>query len=110
MHLFPQVQRYPPEKEIQNMAYMFIRSTVQDYEAWKSVFDSMSDLRRRNGEKSYRILRQDNGSNELVALFEWDSLDNARSYAASPELKEAMQRAGVIGKPEILFLEEAARG
>jgi heme-degrading monooxygenase HmoA len=92
------------------MAYMFVRHNVQDYEAWKSVFDSVSDLRRRNGEKSYQILRQDNDSNSLVALFEWDNLDNARRYAASAELKEAMQRAGVTGKPEILFLEEAARG
>jgi hypothetical protein len=40
------------------------------------------DLRKRNGEKSCQILRQENGSNKLVALFEWDSLDNARKYAA----------------------------
>jgi heme-degrading monooxygenase HmoA len=92
------------------MAFMFVRHSVQDYEAWKSIFDSAGDLRRRYGERSYQILRQENGSNNLVALFEWDSLDNAREYAASPELKEAMQRAGVTGKPEILFLEEAARG
>jgi antibiotic biosynthesis monooxygenase (ABM) superfamily enzyme len=92
------------------MAYMFVRHSVQDYEAWKSVFDSVSDLRKRSGEKSYQILRQDNGSSSLIALFQWDNLDNARKYAASPELKEAMQRAGVSGKPEILFLEEAARG
>jgi heme-degrading monooxygenase HmoA len=92
------------------MAYMFVKHSVKDYDAWKAVFDSVSDLRRRNGEKSYQILRQDNGSNGLVALFEWDSLDNARQYASSPELKEAMERAGVSGKPEILFLEEAARG
>jgi heme-degrading monooxygenase HmoA len=92
------------------MAYMFVRHSVQDYETWKSVFDSVSDLRKSYGEKSYQILREDNGSNSLAALFEWDSLDNARKYAASPELKEAMQRAGVTGKPEISFLEEAARG
>ena len=92
------------------MAYMFVRHNVRDYEAWKSVFDSASDLRKRNGEKSYQILRQGNGSKELVALFAWDSLDNARKYAASAELKAAMERAGVVGKPEILFLEEAARG
>ncbi|MFC2036449.1 antibiotic biosynthesis monooxygenase [Chloroflexota bacterium] len=92
------------------MAYMFVRHSVQDYEAWKSVFDSVGDLRRRHGERSYQILRQDNGSNNVVALFEWDNLDNARKYAASPELKEAMEKAGVAGKPEILFLEEAARG
>lgn len=92
------------------MAYMFVRHSVQDYEAWKSVFDSVSDLRRRNGEQSYQIMRQDNGSTSLIALFQWDNLDNARKYAASAELKEAMERAGVTSKPEILFLEEAARG
>jgi quinol monooxygenase YgiN len=92
------------------MAYMFVRHSVRDYEAWKSVFDSVSDLRASNGEKSYQIMRQGNGSNELFVLFEWDNLDNARKYAASPELKAAMERAGVSGKPEISFLEEAARG
>jgi antibiotic biosynthesis monooxygenase (ABM) superfamily enzyme len=92
------------------MAYMLVRHNVKDYTAWKSVFDSVSDLRKRNGEKAYQILRQGNGSNELVALFKWDNLDHARKYAASPELKAAMERAGVIGKPEILFLEEAAKG
>lgn len=92
------------------MAYMFIRHSVKDYDAWKSVFDSVSDLRKRNGEKSYQILREDNGSSKVYALFEWDSLDNARKYAASPELKAAMERAGVTGKPEIFFLEESAQG
>jgi hypothetical protein len=92
------------------MAYMFVRHKVKDYEAWKSVFDSVSDLRRRNGEKAYQILRQDNGSSEIFAMFKWDSMDNARKYASSPELKAAMERAGVVGKPDIYFLEEAARG
>ena len=92
------------------MAYMFVRHTVKDLDAWKSVFDSVDDLRRRNGERSYRILSEGNGSNEIFALFEWDSLDNARKYASSPELRAAMERAGVVGKPDIYFLEEAARG
>jgi antibiotic biosynthesis monooxygenase (ABM) superfamily enzyme len=92
------------------MAYMFVRQNVRDYEAWKSAFDSAKDLRKRAGEKSYQILRQGNGSNEVVALFAWDNLENARKYASSPELKAAMEKAGVTGKPEILFLEESARG
>jgi heme-degrading monooxygenase HmoA len=92
------------------MATMFARATVQDYEAWKSVFDSMSGLRKKYGEESYRILRSENGSTELFVLFEWDNLENARRYATSSELREAMQRAGFIEKPEFFFLEEADRG
>ena len=92
------------------MTYMYARHSVKDYDAWKSIFDSVSDLRRGAGERSYQILREGNGSNSLILLFEWDSLENAQAYASSPELKEAMERAGVTGPPEILFLEEAARG
>jgi heme-degrading monooxygenase HmoA len=89
---------------------MFIRGNVQDYKTWKSVFDSKNDLRRRYGQQSHQILRPENGSNEVDILFVWDDLDNARRFASSAELKETMQEAGVVGKPEILFLEEAARG
>lgn len=92
------------------MATMFARGAVQDYEAWKSVFDSMSGLRKKYGEESYRILRQENGSTELFVLFEWDNLENARRYATSSELREAMQRAGFTEKPEFFFLEETDRG
>ena len=45
--------------------------------------------------------------NSLTLVFEWDSLDNARKYAQSPELKAAMEKAGVVGPPEIFFLNEA---
>ena len=92
------------------MAYMLIRGSVKDYEAWKSVFVSANDMRTRFGQKSYQILREGDGSNDSVVLFQWDNLDNARRFAASSELKEVMQRAGVIGKPEFWFLEEVARG
>jgi heme-degrading monooxygenase HmoA len=95
---------------MQKMAYMLVRHKVKDYEAWKSAFDSKLDLRKRYGEKSYEILREDKSPNELVALFGWDSLENARKYAKSAELKEAMADAGVIGKPDIAFLEQAAQG
>jgi hypothetical protein len=40
-------------------------------------------------------------------MFEWDSLENAQKYAQSPELKAAMERAGVEGPPDISFLNEA---
>jgi heme-degrading monooxygenase HmoA len=110
VHLVPEFAHIYQKRRYRKMAYMSVRHSVQDYKTWKSAFDSNSDLRKKNGEKSYRILRPENGANDVVILFEWDNLDNARKFASSPELKEAMQRAGVTGRPEILFLEEAAQG
>ena len=88
------------------MVYMLAQHKVEDFANWKEVFDSLVDLRKKNGEKSAQILHDADNPNSLTLLFEWDNLNNARQYAQSPELKAAMQRAGVAGPPTISFLTE----
>jgi hypothetical protein len=92
------------------MAHMFIKHKVKDYPAWKKVFDGFIEKRKAGGEKSYQILHPDSEANNLLAIFEWDNLDNARKFAGSAELKETMGNAGVIDQPEVYFLEEYAAG
>jgi hypothetical protein len=41
-----------------------------------------------------------------MILFEWDTLENARNFSQSQDLKDKMQEAGVIGTPEIRYLEQ----
>lgn len=89
------------------MATMLVHHKVEDFTAWKSVYDSVADLRASNGELSDKIYKDASDPNSLTLVFEWDSLDNARKYAQSPELKAAMEKAGVVGPPEIFFLNEA---
>jgi heme-degrading monooxygenase HmoA len=89
------------------MASMLVQHQVKDYTAWKKVYDSVKDLRTSNGELSDKIYRDASDPNQLTVIFEWDSLENAKKYANSPELKAAMERAGVEGKPSIFFLNEA---
>ena len=85
---------------------------VEDYARWKTEFESGSgiDMRKEAGEKAYQIFHTDDDSNNLAILFEWDSLDNARKFMESNELREKMQKGGVIGEPEIRFLEEVEKG
>ena len=54
-------------------------------------------------------LRNADNPNEIVVIFEWDSLENARRFAQSEDLKKTMQRAGVIDKPDVYLLEEIER-
>ena len=54
-------------------------------------------------------MRNANDPNELVILFEWDSLENARRFANADDLREAMQQAGVADQPDVYFLEEIER-
>lgn len=88
------------------MAYMLVQHKVKDFGEWKKVFDSVLDLRTSNGELSYDIYRDESDPNNIFAMFKWDSIENAQKYAGSPELKEAMENAGVAGPPNISFLNE----
>jgi hypothetical protein len=92
------------------MAHLFVRHKVKDYPAWKKVFDGFIGTRRSGGEKNYQIFHPDNEANNVLALFEWDNIENAKKFAHSSELKEAMGNAGVVEQPEIYFLEEYSQG
>ena len=95
-------------QEDSGRAHLVVQHQVEDFAKWKGVFDSVIELRRSNGEVSAQVLQTDGDENSILAIFEWESLEKARAYAASPELKEAMARAGVVGRPEITFMNAAA--
>ncbi|HID53443.1 MAG TPA: cyclase [Anaerolineae bacterium] len=86
--------------------YVIAHHQVEDFAKWKAVFDSVADLRRANGETSAQILHAADDPNSLTLIFGWDSIENARSYTQSPELKAAMQKAGVTGPPTFYFVTD----
>ena len=92
------------------MAHVLVRHRVKNYPAWKTVFDGAIKMRKTSGEKSYQILQPESDPNDLILLFEWDSLLNAKKFLESPELRAAMKQSGVIDEPEVHFLKEAGRG
>jgi len=88
------------------MASMLVQHNVKDFAEWKKVYDSVANLRANNGELSDQIYRDASDPNSLTVVFKWDSLANAQKYAQSPELKAAMEKAGIEGSPSIYFLNE----
>ena len=92
-----------------SMQHVLIIHEVEDYPAWKAVFDQAADIRKRAGEISYQLLRYDNDGNNIVHFSEWSSLDNARRFFESKELIEIRKKAGVKA-PEFIYLHEIERG
>jgi heme-degrading monooxygenase HmoA len=88
------------------MAHLLIRHNVEDYAKWKPFFDQNDKARRASGGGDYQLFRGASDPNEIVVLFEWDNLRNAQRFAESSDLREVMQRAGVIGRPDVFFLNE----
>lgn len=90
------------------MTNLLVHHKVEDYGKWKPVFDEHGSFRNESGSNGGRVFRSADNPNELFILFEWDSVENAQKFAQSDSLKEAMQKAGVVGIPEVYFVEEVA--
>jgi quinol monooxygenase YgiN len=65
----------------------------------------MDPARRQFGQTGYSVFRSAFDPLELTVHTQWPSLEQARAYAISPDLKNAMQKAGVVSQPEVAFLE-----
>ncbi|MBN1967641.1 MAG: antibiotic biosynthesis monooxygenase [Anaerolineae bacterium] len=88
------------------MAYLLVQHHVEDYARWRKVFDEHDAMRRAHGAEEYQIFRDQDDPNHITMLFQWDSPEHARQFAESDDLREAMQHAGVTGRPVASFLEE----
>ena len=86
--------------------YVLVRLKVEEYAKWKPVFDEVGAARKAASSKGGYVFRNIDDSNEVVVLLEFEDLGKTRQFVQSEELKQAMQRAGVIDKPGIYFLEE----
>jgi heme-degrading monooxygenase HmoA len=89
------------------MVHMIIRHKVADYFRWKEAFDAHLNTRKAAGETDYRVLQSVDDPREVTIFLGWDSLERARRFAGSEDLKQAMQKAGVVGDPDVRFLEDA---
>ncbi len=88
------------------MLHMMIRHQVENFDSWYPVFENHRSAREEAGLRDAYLLRDTNDPARVVILFEAEDADRAKAFADSPELREAMTQAGVVGAPEISFLDE----
>lgn len=87
------------------MVTIDIRHKVENFEEWKRAFDAGRPIRRASGEIACRVYTVHGSPSDVMVSVDWDSLDRARAFLASPKLHEAMAKAGVREMPHILILE-----
>ena len=58
---------------------MLVRHNVGDFGKWKPLYDEHTAVRKDNGSKSAHLFRNADNPNEILILFEWESLDKAKS-------------------------------
>ena len=87
------------------MVHMLVRHKVADFAKWKPVYDAHGSARQNAGLKEEHLLRNVDDPNEVILLFSAEDLEKAKTFAASDDLRQAMQKAGVSDKPEVYFLK-----
>lgn len=90
------------------MPSIIVRHKVKDYDAWKAVFDDHTPTRREAGSKGGTVYRLTGDPSEVMIVLEWSDLRSAEEFIATKDLKETMERAGVIDEPDVWFIEPAA--
>jgi hypothetical protein len=86
------------------MPYLLVRHKVADFAKWKPAYDAHLGARQKAGLKEAHLLRNTENPNEVVLLFEAKDIQKAKEFAGSSDLREVMQNAGVIDKPDIYTL------
>lgn len=89
------------------MVRMFVRHRVADYAAWREVYDGIDQERRGLGVTDHAVYQALGDPNDVTAWHDFSDRQAAESFASSPQLREAMQRAGVQGHPDIWFTTAA---
>lgn len=89
------------------MIYVLVRFTVEDLPKWKITFEEAAGLRKSFGSMGVRAFSKADSPNEVFVLGEYADTEKAMQMFQSQEFREATQRAGVKGPPEVTFLNEA---
>jgi len=88
------------------MPYVMISHKVANYAKWKRVVNAFADFRKASGEKCFYACRDSKKPNEVMVWCEWDTTARMKKFMNSDELRQAMGKAGVVGKPAISFFDK----
>jgi hypothetical protein len=85
--------------------YLLCRNRVQDFDAWRVVFDANWEAAHAAGLKLVHLWREVGDPNNVFFLFEIESIDRATAFMATPEAAEAGRVSGVVDG-EYHFVED----
>ncbi len=86
------------------MIRMYVRHTVTDFDTWKRGYDAFDAQRRELGVRGDAIFCGAESITDVTVWHDFDDLSAAQAFLDTPELRTAMETAGVVGEPHIWFV------
>lgn len=89
---------------------VLIKEKVKDHAKWQSALEGNmgQDLIKKSGMTSYQCYHSEEDPNQIFTMLEWKSSSDAHRYFQDCEqqIQTWRQEAGVVGQPDIFYLEE----
>lgn len=82
---------------------------VEDYDRWWRFYNDDTADRKIHGSIECFIHRNKEYANELILLYNWDTMENAKKFFESEDVKTKLKGAGVTGEPLVVYLDEVER-
>jgi hypothetical protein len=82
-------------------ATLAVRHNVQDYAAWRKVYDELQPLRTQYGCTGQRVMQVPDNANDLFITHDFPTAEQAGGFAHDPALRAGMDQAGVVGAQRI---------
>jgi hypothetical protein len=89
------------------MTTLFVRHQAADYAAWRQAYDAFQPKARTLGVLADAVYQTADDPNEVTVTHDFATLEAARAFAGSQELRSTMHDAGVVGAPTIWFAQRA---
>src|ERR1700680_3386190 len=80
---------------------LFVRHEVNDYAAWRKVYNDFGKIGRKLGVTAQAVYRSAESPNDITVTHDFKSMEQARAFVASPDLKAAMDKSGIKGTPQV---------
>lgn len=90
------------------MVRLFVRHTIEDFNAWKAVYDEFEHARLDAGISNSAVYQDVDDAKVLTTADDFATIEDAEAFVLSESLKSGTRRAGVVGEPQIWFATRVA--
>lgn len=112
----PAIKKYPVLRilcvnsqfilKLYNMVKVILTHEVKNVAEWKKGFDAGESLRAKAGVKTLGVYTSVQNPNHVTISTEFPSVEAVNGFMANPQLKADMEKAGVVGAPEVKILNK----
>jgi quinol monooxygenase YgiN len=105
--VFAQDMKKDPAKS--GTVTVIVTHEVKEYASWRKVYDADEVNRKMAGFKVWGVYRDAKSPNWVTIIGTFPNAGAVDAFISNPKLKEAMEKGGVLGKPDVKVLTATAK-